>query len=188
MGRRAADPVVFAHVVGQHRSVTADFERWLSQVTPRDDLDPGLRPAGADRLLREIFERRGPISFEELHAEGREIEMDLARHAVRLVQHDLHATGRARPNITTSHDDEYSLIVMYNGGWTTPAMTSMQHPQSTCEIADYVQGEIVEDIGAAWPTCPSHRSGLHAETDGAEAIWYCRTGKHRVAAIGQLTL
>jgi hypothetical protein len=78
--------------------------------------------------------------------------------------------------------------VIYNGGYTTPAVVSVQHPEVTCEIADYLQGEIVEDLWTAWPTCPAHRSGLHAMASNGDAIWFCRTGKHRVAAVGQLTL
>ncbi len=37
--------------------VTIDFEAWLQQVAPRDELDPGIRPAGADELLRDVFHR-----------------------------------------------------------------------------------------------------------------------------------
>ena len=167
--------------------MTADYETWLDQVAPLEERDPGVRPAGAEELLREIFHRLGPISAEELRAEGRRVTTELAREAIALVLHDLHATTEARPNIELRHDDEYGLIVTYNGGWTTPAMLSVQHPEATCEIADYLQGEIVEDIWTAWPTCPSHRNGLRAEPSGGDAFWYCRTAKHEVAAIGQLT-
>ncbi len=33
-------------------SVTADRETWLDQVAPLDERDPGVRPAGAEELLR----------------------------------------------------------------------------------------------------------------------------------------
>jgi hypothetical protein len=169
--------------------MTADFETWLDQVARRDELEPGVRPAGAERLLREIFDRRGPISVQELRAEGQEIQMGLAQAAVSLVLRDLHATTKARPNVELRHDEEYGLVVTYNGGWTTPATMSMQNPEATCEIADYLQGEIVADreVWTAWPTCPRHGNGLYAQVHEDAAVWHCRTGSHRVAAIGQLT-
>ncbi len=60
-------------------TMTADFETWLNEVAPRDELDPGVRPTGAEQWLREIFVRRGPIPVQELRAEGQEIQMDLAQ-------------------------------------------------------------------------------------------------------------
>jgi hypothetical protein len=33
------------------------------------------------------------------------------------------------------------LIVTYISRWTTPAMLHEQHPEATCEIADYLQSE-----------------------------------------------
>jgi hypothetical protein len=80
--------------------MAVDFETWRNHVAPRDELDPGLRPAGADELLRRIFDRRGPISVQELRAEGQKIEMDLARGAVALVLRDVNATTSARPTLT----------------------------------------------------------------------------------------
>lgn len=168
--------------------MTADFETWLERVAPSDELGPGVRPAGAEQLLRQIFDRRGPISVQEVHLEGQKIQMDLAQGAVALVLRDLHATTKARPNVELRYDNEYGLIVTYNGGWTTTAIVSLQNPEATCEIADYLQGEIVEDseVWTAWPTCPTHRNGLYAQAHNDAALWYCRTGNHPVAAIGQL--
>ncbi len=169
-------------------TMTADFQTWLNQVAPADELDPGVRPAGAVQLLRQIFDRRGPISVQELHSERQTIQMDLAQGAVALVLRDLRATTKARPNVELRHDDEYGLVVTHNGGWTTPAMMSMQNPQATCEIADYLQGETVEDseVRAAWPTCPTHRNGLYARVHDDSAVWFCRTGNHPAAPIGAL--
>lgn len=168
--------------------MTVDFDMWLNQVAPLDEFDPGVRPAGAEKLLREIFDRRGPISVQELRAESRSLQMDLAQDAVALVLRDVHATTKARPNVEIRHDDEYGLIVSYDGNWTTPAMMAMKNPEATCEIADYLQGEIVEDsaVWTAWPICPTHRNGLYAQVHDDAAVWYCRTGTHSVAAIGQL--
>jgi hypothetical protein len=168
--------------------VTADFETWLVQVAPLDELDPGVRPAGAAQWLREIFDRRGPISVQELRTEGQRFQMDLAQDAVALVLRDMRTTTKATPNVELRLDDEYGLVVSYNGGFTTPAMMAMQNPEATREIADYLQGEIMEDgaVWTAWPTCRAHHNGLHAQIHDDVAVWYCRTGSHPVAAIGQL--
>jgi hypothetical protein len=168
--------------------MASDFKTWLDQVAPPDELDPGVPAAGAARLLRQIFDRRGPITVDELRAEEQRFQMELARDAVVLVLRDLHATTDARPDIELRFDDEYGLIVSYNDGWTTPPMSSMQDPEATREIADYLQGEIVEDsaVWTAWPTCPTHHNGLYAQLHNDAAVWYCRTGDHAVAAIGYL--
>lgn len=65
--------------------MSADFEIWPEEVAPRDKLDPGGRPAGTDRVLREIFDQRGPSAVTELRLAGQQIQMDLARGAVALV-------------------------------------------------------------------------------------------------------
>jgi len=168
--------------------MTVDFERWLNQVASPDELDPAVLTASARQLLREIFDQRGPISVQELRAEVEKFQLDLAQDAVALVLRDLHATTKARPNIKLRYDDEYGLIVSYDGGWSTPAMTALQNPDATCEIADYLQGAIMEDgaVWSAWPTCPTHWNGLYAQVHQDAAVWYCRFGNHPVAAIGQL--
>ena len=169
-------------------TMTIDFETWLDQVSPLDELDPGVRPPGTERVLREIFDQRGPIPVAELRLAGQQIEMGLARDAVALVLRDVHATTTARPHVEVRHDDEFGLVVSYNSGFTTPAMTAMQNPEATQEIADYLQGEIMEDsaVWTAWPTCPAHHNGLYAQVHDGVPVWYCRTGYHPVAAIGQL--
>ena len=166
--------------------MTADYEAWLDLVAHNDDDGPGVQAAGGDRFLREVFDRRGPISAEELDAESNRLVMELARAAVDLVVRDLHATTDARPVVDVRHDEAYGLIVAYNGGYSTPSMHSMQNPEATSEIGDYLQGEIADDLWTVWPTCKSHGGGLDARARDGEAIWHCRLGNHRVAAIGQL--
>ena len=67
-------------------------------------------------------------------------------------------------------------------------MMALQNPDARCEIADYLQGAIMEDsaVLSGWPTCPTHWNGLYAQVHEDAAVWYCRTGNHPVAAIGQL--
>jgi hypothetical protein len=167
--------------------VSTDYATWLEQVAPQDSNDPGVRPAGADRFLHEVFNRRGPISVEALRVEADRLAMDLARTAVDLVLRDLHTTTDARPVVEIRHDVEYGLIVSYNGGYTTRAFSSMQNPEATVEIADYLQGEIAEDVWTVWPICPTHGCGMNPVTSEVGAVWVCRADEHHVAAIGQLT-
>jgi hypothetical protein len=171
---------------GHHDRVPNDYAMWLEQVAPQDQSDPGVRPDGADRFLQEIFAHLGPISVGELKVEADRVAERLARTAVDLVLHDLHATTDARPLVEIRLDDEYGLIISYNGGYTTPAFSSMQNPEATVEIAAHLQGEIAEDVSTVWPVCPSHRCGLDAKASDGEAVWSCRADGHQVATIGEL--
>lgn len=166
--------------------VTDEFHAWLAQVAPRDAHDPGIPVAGADEWLRAMFERRGPISAEELDLEATEVAMQLARDAVERFLRDLHATTDERPLIEIRQDDEYGVIVSYDGEYTTPAFLAMRDPEATCELADYLQTEVHRAIGRTWPTCHEHGAGLHAATDGVQAIWSCHARGHQVAIIGEL--
>ena len=127
-----------------------------------------------------------PIDADEPGIEADRSALDLARCAADLVLQDLHRTTDARPVIEVRHDVEYGLIVSYNGGYSTPAMGSLQNPEATAEVAAYLQGEITGDVWSVWPTCPIHGSGLDAVAADGSAIWACRADGHRVAVIGQL--
>jgi len=166
--------------------VPADYDAWLAEVAPTDPQDPGVRPAGADAFLRDVFDRLGPVSREVLRTEGERVAIQLATQAVELVLHDLRVTTIARPTITVLSDETGALIVTYDGSHSTPVMMSMRHPEATCEIAAYLQSEIAEDLWTAWPACRAHGSGLHPMHADGDAFWYCRAGNHQVAAIGGL--
>jgi hypothetical protein len=169
--------------------VTADFERWLCEVAPADEQDLGARAVDAERVLREVFDRRGPIFVEQLSAHWLQIQMDLAQRAVVLVLRDLHATTNLRPDVDLRQDEEFGPIVSYNGGFTAPDFMSVARPEATCEIADYLQAWIVDDaaVWTAWPTCPRDGDGVHAKVHAQAGVWYCTIGKHGLAEIGQLT-
>jgi hypothetical protein len=54
------------------------------------------------------------------------------------------------------------------------------------EVADDAQGAIMESTWGAWPVCPRHQLGTHAEEHDGAAVWWCKgNGGHVVAAIGQ---
>jgi hypothetical protein len=182
-GGYRSSSLVASGIIG---SMTVDYASWLRQVGPPGAGDPGARPLGADRLLRQVFDRLGPISVDELRREVNQEAMGLARTAADRVRHDVQATIDAHPVIEVRDDDDYGPIVSYNGGYTTAPFQSLRHPEATCEIADYLQGEIVQDVWAVWPICPAHQCGVDARPSDGEAYWYCRAHNHQVAVIGQL--
>lgn len=167
-------------------AVTDEFDAWLDQVASRDTNDPGTRPAGADEWLRATFDRHGPLSAQALRREASKLATQLAREAVERFLRDLHSTTDEGPLIEIRQDDEYGLVVSYDGGYTAPPFFAMRQAEATRELADYLQTEVHGDMSRAWPTCPEHGVGLHAATSGDQAVWLCRTGAHSVAVIGEL--
>ncbi|MFD0888750.1 hypothetical protein ACFQ08_29790 [Streptosporangium algeriense] len=54
-------------------------------------------------------------------------------------------------------------------------------------VADAAQEVVMEVIWEAWPACPEHDLGLHAEPENGIAVWRCTGGEaHTVAPIGEL--
>jgi hypothetical protein len=53
------------------------------------------------------------------------------------------------------------------------------------EVADDAQGAVMHSINGAWPVCPAHSLGVHAEEREGTAVWWCRGGGHVVALIGR---
>jgi len=54
-------------------------------------------------------------------------------------------------------------------------------------VAVAVQRQVKEQAWRAWPDCPTHPRGLHAEEVENRAVWFCRAaGGHVVAPIGGL--
>jgi hypothetical protein len=129
------------------------------------------------------------------HSGGRESEKQLvlARLAVGLVEADLDRTAgfaamRFDVDVRTVNDEFELVVVSYRGSYKTPAIFSLQHPEATAEVADYLQDLIQDKISATWPVCPQHDRGLYAQVDRGEAVWYCRSGQHIVSKIGSLGL
>jgi len=52
-------------------------------------------------------------------------------------------------------------------------------------VADEAQDAVMETIWGAWPVCPAHTMGAHAEVRDGTAVWWCKgAGGHAIAAIG----
>ena len=58
--------------------------------------------------------------------------------------------------------------------------------QITREVCDFMQMEVVEDLWSGWPGCPNHGGMVLARVVDEIAVWFCRSGDHILAAIGQL--
>jgi hypothetical protein len=52
-------------------------------------------------------------------------------------------------------------------------------------VADEAQDAIMHSVWGAWPACPEHGLGVHAREHDGAAVWWCATGGHAVARIGQ---
>ncbi|MER6825638.1 hypothetical protein ABT352_06595 [Streptosporangium sp. NPDC000563] len=54
-------------------------------------------------------------------------------------------------------------------------------------VADATQEVVMEVLWRAWPVCPVHNRGLHAEPEDRIAVWSCTgSGTHTVAPVGEL--
>lgn len=69
-----------------------------------------------------------------------------------------------------------------------PAMTAFpfEGEQVVAQVADNLQGEVMDNLGPVWPVCPRHDYGLHPGVHDGRAIWWCRPGDRAVAPIGDL--
>jgi hypothetical protein len=109
----------------------------------------------------------------------------VARRAVARVVADLHRTTAERPSVAVDAWQGSSVRIVVNGGFTAPSVWERTTPEAIAEVADYIQEQLDQDLGC-WPVCEAHNVGLHAEARDGVAVWWCRLGEHRVAAIGEL--
>jgi hypothetical protein len=117
--------------------------------------------------------------------------LDALQDAMRVVNQDVAATGlpgpcrlEARPwsrgNLYVLTWDNYTDCDQgISPGCGRDAVWALE------AVADDAQGAIMESTWQAWPVCPQHRLGTHAETRDGAAVWWCKgDGGHVVAAIG----
>lgn len=54
------------------------------------------------------------------------------------------------------------------------------------DVADDAQDTLMHALFAAWPVCPLHHRGAHAQDHEDAAVWWCSGGGgHAVTAIGE---
>jgi hypothetical protein len=168
------------------------FAAWMATLAGEPDpLDhSGALSVGLVDFTRSIFRERGAISPSEFEQAYNDRQLELARQAVDMVEADVRRTagiGEMRFDVGLKEiDDDVNLVISYGGSFQTPVMFSLRHPESTVEVADNLQDHVVELLHRAWPVCGAHDRGLYAQVDGSDAVWYCRSGNHRVSRIGEL--
>lgn len=114
----------------------------------------------------------------------------LADEAVRRVLRDWHSQGGAPVGVSV---DDYGAFVDINVGG------GLQHPSVWAEgdsatfmreVIDVVHAELVSLVGQTGapllPVCPTHRAPVHARVHGTTVAWWCGTGAHHPACVGEL--
>jgi hypothetical protein len=112
--------------------------------------------------------------------------------ALDAVAADMQATGLPGPVRLVAREwpSPSRLFLDYQGGYGSsngiaPADGSGSL-RALVTVADEVQDAVMESSWEAWPVCPSHRLGTHAQERDEVAVWWCNgDGGHVVAAIGK---
>lgn len=171
----------------QTSGVVDEFQAWVASLGLADPSDPGDLVAGAMDFLREVFENRGPVTFEVVTEAAWERQVALARAAVELISRDLRATtDLPAPPFEHRAEPDSGVRVSYWGSYASTTVTAVRATEVTAEIADFMQDEIVEDLHTGWPMCPEHAVGAYAQVSDGQAVWFCRAHQHVVAPIGGL--
>jgi len=167
----------------------SDFASWLHAILSTDDAASEVPPA-AEALLRDLFEREGPVPAASANTALLLHELGLAERALATVVSDLHRTNGLRPELSVDVPPDLQAVVL-SYEWLRGVHARSLHrgwgeeAKLVAEIADAVQENVSEDAGL-WPVCPIHGYRLHAEVDETGPVWQCRFGKHRTASIGSL--
>ena len=111
----------------------------------------------------------------------------LARDAVARFGHDVRATTNLEPPPFEHRDEDGGIRLAYWGQYATMWLLGTTAPEIAVEVADFMQGEVMEELHAAWPECTTHRIGLHPELVLGQASWVCRAGGHVMSEIGNLS-
>jgi hypothetical protein len=160
--------------------VVADsFDSWLGAFESGISSDGGV-------MLRRIFDEHGPVQPDEAARLGREYQVELARAAVLLIDHDVAATTDLEPPPFQCDEDDGPPRVSY---WSQPASSPVMGLTAvavTVEVADFMQAEVMEDLHSPWPFCSKHGAGLHPVAVANQPVWTCGSGDHVVARIGEL--
>ena len=115
--------------------------------------------------------------------------------AMRLVNRDVAATGIRHPCQLRVHDEglkwSVNAYVETSDGYTGIAQgiypaSGADLVSALVDVADDAQDALMHALFAAWPVCPVHRLGAHAQEREDAAVWWCSgDGGHAVTAIGE---
>jgi hypothetical protein len=169
---------------------SADFVAWYVSIVEPDlgEAWPVDEKRQREEFLRrwflKFYDAHGPVPKEVVLAEFVVDQVRLAAENVAIVMPDIERSSGLRPIVAV--DNYMSLVrISFNGGYTTPSVWAWENPEALVEVADYLQEQMMNDAGV-WPSCPAHTQVLLPEVHGDAAVWWCRTGDHTVARIGDL--
>jgi hypothetical protein len=161
--------------------VTSGFNDWVACLA-------GSVSPDAKELLRQVFDEHGPVPAEQVDQIGREHQLAWARVALALIGQDIAATTSLQAPPFEYRDEHGSVRLAFWGQDAPSPVYGFSQAVVIVEVADFIQGEVMEDLHAAWPQCRYHHAGLHPSLASNRAAWLCRCGGHVVAAIGKLSL
>lgn len=142
--------------------------------------------AGGRTFLRAVFDEQGPVSPDEAQRLGHAHQLACAREAVTLLGRDISATSGLEPPLFEYRDEGDAIRLCHRGQYATTPISGLTQAEVTVEVADFIQGEVMEDLHRPWPECREHGTGLHPTLSSDHAAWACRSGPHVIADIGQI--
>jgi len=164
------------------------FDDWVETL----DIDLGegsgeedsrRRRAVLMRWLKSLYDSQGPLSKDLVEIAFVLDQISRAQDNSAVVLRDIERSGRRCPTIEV---DDYcnAVRISIDGSYTTPSVWEWENPEALVETAAYIQEQLMdEDV---WPECPIHGQYLRPEARGGTAVWWCVTGDHPVAPVGEL--
>ncbi|WP_084965445.1 hypothetical protein [Thermoactinospora rubra] len=132
--------------------------------------------------VREAMERRtAELSAADVERLGGELTGGYRAWlaAMEVVERDMRATGVPGGLRLKAFEDGEPRVAY--GDRTASWTLAFHGADPVTEVADAAQDMVAEELWTAWPVCPEHGLGLHAE----RGSWVCRRG-HAAAPIGGL--
>jgi hypothetical protein len=165
---------------------------WLSELGSDEEVDPAIRvrqehEAAAGRgWLQRLYESEGPVDRQTAGTAIELRQLELVAWAVEVVRTDVERVTNLRPTLEVTTFEDDCIGVAYGASRSSVMALGIEPESVLAAVADNVQEHVIDDVGTWWPWCDTHRTGVTAELRRDEAVWWCRKGDHRVAAVGDL--
>lgn len=163
------------------RTSEADpFGSWLATLAdePELGLDPSRLSPEVLAWLREVRDRHGevpPPYLPELMLERRAEVAGAALAVLRAAaERDLALPVDLQPEV----EAESGYDPIGSVGLFGEQVRALGPEEAKVTVAEAVQTFVAHVHLTVWPVCPDHRTGLHPELTGGQALWRCRAGGH----------